>query len=756
VSVSKPYPSPCYQPLNSSAANNPNPDDPNAKGLHVGANVYCEKEAPWVINESGLDKFLAGVQWIPTCYNDRDDASEELLTIKLKEAVANVFIAYDARTTTKPDWLEDDYEIVTYQGYGKVVIKIYYAGAGGKPVELELWRRRSEKMPASGTSFSIPGNMYYKHQKPVWDSSVVPGTEAMYMVLIEPKTQYDCTNLAPEKFDKQVYYNSCDTSSPCLGSLSIAETKAIESWQEDMVAEGIAYEGVVCKQIQVCPDSSDVGMLTQTVRSWVFEKSSEIKFSESPPFASSIDLDIPSKNVHETSGANGSLYFEYNMNELNQMEKMLINGLTLELADVWEFKNIALALLAPFEATCFGIAPFGVPCNQYKIPKYVFAVSLAADHGDKKVLVVEQNPGDYFINVDAAHRTVEISGNLKGDINIDGDDTPLDLTVKAKGYFHNFAPQANSEESKPFSDCVENKNKLGIYLDASTSKDPDTIFGANPKPNDIVGYNWYENFGTPTEYHWGSGKQITIPSQALDFGVHQMTLMVRDSEKIRDLEAFQVVVFDQQAPALEIPTDLYFLFLSDEPMPTKVVLGSASGSDACCDDVLVTNDGPTDRLFMPGVHQITWAADDGRGNVTEEVQKVHIWVAKDTIFPTFKEIMRVLEAELNVKLKALHTAEDAQKLGSEIGSMARVLEQLTRLSPEKVQASGERERFDQIRQQLKGVQFSLAETAGFARRHFGNKESQAESLKDFRHRMDRDVRLLGDINAHLLPMKTGE
>ena len=51
------------------------------------------------------------------------------------------------------------------------------------PIQLNLWRRNT--VPKSGEAVVIPGNSY---GSPGW-KSVTKGTPAMYLVLVQPKTQ---------------------------------------------------------------------------------------------------------------------------------------------------------------------------------------------------------------------------------------------------------------------------------------------------------------------------------------------------------------------------------------------------------------------------------------------------------------------------------------------------------------------------------------------------------------------------------------
>lgn len=62
-----------------------------------------------------------------------------------------------------------------------------------------------------------------------------------------------------------------------------------------------------------------------------------------------------------------------------------------------------------------------------------------------------------------------------------------------------------------------------VLLDGTLSKDPDSSPGTN---DDIVLFQWYEDFGTASELFLGAGDILNVQ---LALGVHDITLRVTDS-----------------------------------------------------------------------------------------------------------------------------------------------------------------------------------------------------------------------------------
>jgi len=194
--------------------------------------------------------------------------------------------------------------------------------------------------------------------------------------------------------------------------------------------------------------------------------------------------------------------------------------------------------------------------------------------------------------------------------------------VNLTGQFVNFAPVGRvGNEFVGTAECGDNsRNATPIILDAGASFE----FYNDPLPTDPNNFQWYEDYGLLTEHRWGTGKFVMIPPHALTFGVHHITLLLRDSHGVTDVHRFNVEVVDTVAPDLTVPNDVIRFQATGETLPLSVSIGEASANDVCCGQVLVTNDAPARSLFGAGETLVTWQADDGRGNLTTKVQRVYV------------------------------------------------------------------------------------------------------------------------------------
>ncbi|MFQ6048093.1 MAG: YidC/Oxa1 family insertase periplasmic-domain containing protein [Phycisphaerae bacterium] len=69
---------------------------------------------------------------------------------------------------------------------------------------------------------------------------------------------------------------------------------------------------------------------------------------------------------------------------------------------------------------------------------------------------------------------------------------------------------------------VAGSGRAEVILDGSGSQDPDSTPGSN---DDIVSFEWYENYGQRNEKHLGSGPRVVV---SLPPGFHNITLLVTD------------------------------------------------------------------------------------------------------------------------------------------------------------------------------------------------------------------------------------
>ncbi len=115
-------------------------------------------------------------------------------------------------------------------------------------------------------------------------------------------------------------------------------------------------------------------------------------------------------------------------------------------------------------------------------------------------------------------------------------------------------PLAPQEENRPpvadagrdlTTECSSSDGAV-VLLDGSASSDPDSTPGTN---DDIVLFEWFEDFGLPTEAFLGVGETLEV---ALPLGAHAITLRVTDRGDLNDTDEVEVQVVDTTAPELSV------------------------------------------------------------------------------------------------------------------------------------------------------------------------------------------------------------
>ena len=139
-----------------------------------------------------------------------------------------------------------------------------------------------------------------------------------------------------------------------------------------------------------------------------------------------------------------------------------------------------------------------------------------------------------------------------------------------------------------------------VLLDGTASRDPDSRPGG---PDDLAAFDWYENHGTPAEFHLGSGPALEV---TLGLGRHDILLRVTDRAGAHDDAETTIAVVDTVPPALELrPLGPTILWPPDHRMvdftvegvaadrcgPVRVILESVASSEA--DDAPGSGDGNT-------------------------------------------------------------------------------------------------------------------------------------------------------------------
>ena len=346
------------------------------------------------------------------------------------------------------------------------------------------------------------------------------------------------------------------------------------------------------------------------------------------PKTSEIEFIPPSKTVIHVKGnpyqsnASGHLQFDYHPQTMDlDLQSMLLNIEPFN-TDIGTFSENKVAMLNYPTAKCTDSSPvFGQPCDNYQIPTGEFIGAESSKHGGKTLLWNSENVKPLDISIDHVNRTFDITGTIQTTITLNGQPTKMDIIPDLKGRFVSFSPKAVGIESTTYAECEENTNATPINLTAAGSFD---VYA--PSPANLPKYEWYEDYGTPTEHLWGNKADVQINPHQLAYGIHSISLLVEDMDGLVDIDTFDVEVGDSVAPDLIIPADIETQIYPPGTGSVYVEIGKANSNDICSDKVMVSNDAPKNQQFPPGETRVTWQADDGRGNLTTAEQKVNVRV----------------------------------------------------------------------------------------------------------------------------------
>jgi len=615
------------------------------KDLRVSKKIYCEPQINWVVDNIVYEK-LRGARWIMTRYADRLSQADPFLHFKIIHDVEGIYVAYDSRATTVPRWLGDKKIFKPALGPGSkpIPIVITKTDNSSKKISLNIYRYKGSTKVNS--EVKIPGN---------FDNSTAfpPGFDtkeaAMYMVIIKPKESTDCSTSDVQttlSFDR------------CFSSMAEAE-KATKKECEDYISSHLSTEKLVCgipfcTTDEDCP-SDDVlkDRYKISLKQRPVPSNAEVEF-DPKKFTSTAKFKVVGKTY--TQNVKGGARLKYDVNGFGQLKNVKVLTLNLKVdplnTDVGTFSNISITLLAPTIAQCKDASPpYHKPCTLYQIPTSDFVACLNTKLDGKQLLFIGDNkkqPLDLQIN--NTTKTFWIKGGFSTTILVDGDSKPVNIDIDLTGRFVNFQPNAVGIESDKEAECAENKNQTELVLRSSGSFDI-----IDPLPTNKPNYKWYEDYGLVTEKLWGEGKELKIPPYQLDYGVHYFTLLVKDKDGAVDTDTFPVVVKDTKPPKLYIPSDTYRLIFPPYGGPVHVYIGEASGSDACSDKVMITNDAPSGHMFQPGhITPVTWVADDGRGNTTKKGQDIHLFIIEDRFNPNIFIV--------NLKNIIFHVIKSIQKV----------------------------------------------------------------------------------------------
>ncbi len=118
-----------------------------------------------------------------------------------------------------------------------------------------------------------------------------------------------------------------------------------------------------------------------------------------------------------------------------------------------------------------------------------------------------------------------------------------------------------------------------VLLDASASTDPDSTPGTN---DDIISFQWYGDYGGPSETYLGSGEQLEV---TLPLGAHSVTLVATDSAGAVDIASTLIQIADTTPPLLAVRLSRTLLWPPDRRMVD--ILADVHSADACGDPAVL-------------------------------------------------------------------------------------------------------------------------------------------------------------------------
>jgi hypothetical protein len=597
---------------------------------YVDENVY--------VHQIAFDK-LKGTLMIRPRRSDWSVKAQDFLRIEVNSPVQAVYVAYDSRANPKPSWLTGDYtqEKLANGTPARIWISVLdqSTGASGPPqwVSLEIWRKTTVPAspgPSQSAQIDIPGCQFPGPGGPAVQWPGVPeSNRAMYLVFVEAPMQVDCVQ--PTKPPTSVQWEHC------ASDLNDAAAKALKDCQ-DQSSESQACKNPTCKMLEEYTEEGCANVLyggaLKQLDPLSFEPRSVIGFTPSKSVAL---IEVKGKKYQR--GVNGKLYFDYVLDSFQTMRSLSLLSMQLEVdpldTDVGRVENISIALRQPATADCTKENQYwGTPCDVYQVPQYEFYCAESSLLGGKPLVYTSVNRAPMDFTIDHASHTFRVKGSFSGTQRISDEDVELTVTIDLLGEFLNVSPVAVGKlESTKAVDCTRDMtNRKPVYLDSGGSFD---IYDKLPSAS--AAYEWYEDYKLVTEKLWGKGKKVQIPAHQLGFGVHNITLVVRDSYGVAGTDTFGVDVRDISPPNLIAPPDRHVLSGGG---PVKVNLGDPWFLDSCNGQVQLDNDAPADSMFPPGVTKVTWKADDGRGNVAKAVQTVNVYTMQH--LQADKDIVQVL------------------------------------------------------------------------------------------------------------------
>lgn len=639
----------------------------------VNEKAYCDKS--WQIESIGYPQ-LKGAWRVLTRLKDNNDTATEYVRIRWQQDIEGVYVAYDSRAGTKPNWLQPPAYRRVEDASGKPLYITIAVPNKSQKVDLEIFENRN--LPKNNTPLSLPGN--FSGGPSGWPAGFDTADAVTYMVVIKPKATLDCSNPTVYMTLNPVEHIGCYVSQT---EASDAAKRKCQAEIDKQTLTEFTCGDPKCSETQACADKDVVSTQTGlTVQPWTFLRHSEIEFN---PAAYKSQATITVWGNKYQKNATGNLHFEYALDALGRMTKMKMNSMVLKVdpfdTDAGTFSDIVVSLLGPVKADCVGPLPppWATPCDIYRIDNNALVAEESATIGSEKAIFVSQNAYPVDIMIDHATRTFHITGGISTWTTINNKDANIATDIDLTGHFLNFAPKASAVESTKHAECTYGRdnvasNKSHLLLDGTGSFE---VYN-DPIPNSA--YTWYDDFGLATEKILGSGKKLTVPPHTLSWGVHTITLALRDSSGVVSTDTFDLEVRDSLAPDLYVPSDRFVL--PSHPGSVKVSLGQARAKDLCSSEVEISNDAPANQLFPSGVTAVTWKADDGRGNLTEDIQHVYVFLPLDSVdavtgIGRLVVMANALKQGTPKALAAVEACTSREPCGADLGNLLEAIDQTT-------------------------------------------------------------------------------
>lgn len=587
--------------------------------------------APWVA-QATIPPELRGAWLVRLDVADRTVAGTLLrLDFNQPAEVRTVWLGFDTRGG-EPDWLRQSFEPADPAAELETTLRT----ATDDPVRFRLWRLKPDVDLAQ--TLGLGGNA---DSTAVWPGGM-PGAQYLVFIRQTPVPNPSGTLLAlgvhrVEKCSERTLeeVQRAFDGEDLAGELGRwVDRNPGWTWAAEARLLSIQPLPSSCETVTVTSSGNDVAKTCDpgigsteysvaTLNDWRVASTAELDPSAS---AGSIALDGGAPDRSPLSGRMSFASRDDGVLELDEISLWAApfssGGLDVAWATFGQRRTV--------DAECVGQAFPHTLCDGYRIPDGGLELYGAAQVGEYRYSATLANEGPVDIEVDLAGREFRfVGGPFEGAVLLeDSSELAVAAELEVVGRFVNFAPVPLTDEGGDRFPCLDNRSGR-VRLDARASLDAE---------GGLFGHQWIEDAGQSTQRLLGSGPVVEVD---LGLGRHDVTLVVEDGDGVRAFTRTEVEVYDEALDSASFPADAWAV-ASGSPSGTQVAIGSASGADACAGGVLVTDDGPVNRLFPNGLSRVSWTVDDGNGHVARHGQRVLVvpaaaapppdaWVAADPI-----------------------------------------------------------------------------------------------------------------------------